>query len=52
VSAAAALLLVNELMEDLEAHAIQEDGPVEMKNRTGSWEDVQDRLQLIKEQLT
>lgn len=43
---------VAELLRDLEAHPQQESGPVEMRNRSGSWEDVADRVDAIRALIT
>ena len=41
-------VLLERLEEDLAAHERQEGEPVEMKNTSGSWEDVIDRVREIK----
>ena len=48
---AEALRLLGLLEADLAAHQQQEGEPVEMKNASGSWEDVIDRVREIHEVL-
>lgn len=48
----AALILLDELLQDLDAHEHQEGQPVEFRNQRGSWEDVKDRIITIKEVLS
>lgn len=46
-----ALELVESLLQDLRSHVLQEGEEVELRNRNGSWEDVRDRVEKIKEAL-